>query len=560
MKTKFLFTLLISILANLFPNLCDADKKYNEKYYSEINKEKDNPAIRDVKLVPKLEFEIDGDKDWDDNSVLSARMKSKTEKGGSFWETVAFKHQNNELYCGIKNMPYTATITSLSPIEFEIYKIKIDLKLTLDNKLLPSGKYALNSIGVSTGHDASFSDAEDITIKGSEITSGSFEFYPELQESGLFYQIRIEFSDYEYDWIYVEKIEFYTLEEVIEKPDDPGIDPEEKLEFSVNAIGNQWDRNSSYIIPMISNINMGGSFWKAEGFTNNQPIGCQGLCCGIDFKEYTSTITNLQPITSRISRLSMNLSIGNNDEKYLGPLVLRVSDSSDFTESEDLTFVKNTDSQLYNVIIPTPKENMYYQIRVNTKAYKQDWAVVNCIDFYSGGSRNKEEVVLSAPSVREGIATGDGAKKVFSFKSDSGELHILASVFNYDYTFIKDLDFTTSNQAPSNSPMRSIAATDQEGTDWRNKVADKNVEFLIYPEQESKHFTKVRAKSVDGNTQSEELVTWFHNGGITTGILEISDNEKIELWYNLQGERVTNPSNGMFIHVINGKVNKVIIP
>lgn len=338
----------------------------------------------------------------------------------------------------------------------------------------------------------------------------------------------------------------------------------------------EWGDNTQ-LTDIKKSLLIDGVQWSAYGFINNEQkreqYGTDGFYYGLPSILYTPYIYSLNPLKYKINKIKCYISFpfGIEYGEFLQDGNVEICDTPDFDESTKkiniLKISKSEDTYYYYFMegeILEPKPNQYYRINfkfkeaTNIKQIEHAFCLRK-IEFY-GSNDFEEEVVLSAPSVTEGIATGDGAKKVFSFKSDSGELHILASVFNYDYTFIKDLDFTISNQAPSNSPMRSIAATDREGTDWRNKVADKNEEFLIYPEQESKHFTKVRAKSVDGDTQSEELVTWFHNGGITTGILEISDNEKIELWYNLQGERVTNPSNGMFIHVINGKANKVIIP
>ena len=72
----------------------------------------------------------------------------------------------------------------------------------------------------------------------------------------------------------------------------------------------------------------------------------------------------------------------------------------------------------------------------------------------------------------------------------------------------------------------------------------------------------MRAKSVDNGIHSDELVANVNASGLLTDVIEnIAAEDGVdqteEAWYNLQGVRVSNPSNGVYIRVKDGKAIKI---
>lgn len=72
----------------------------------------------------------------------------------------------------------------------------------------------------------------------------------------------------------------------------------------------------------------------------------------------------------------------------------------------------------------------------------------------------------------------------------------------------------------------------------------------------------VTTKAVKGNLESEETAYGVNSSGITTGVeaIEAEGNEAAEVeWFTLQGVRVENPAQGLYIRRQGNKVEKVVV-
>lgn len=332
---------------------------------------------------------------------------------------------------------------------------------------------------------------------------------------------------------------FCNLTYADEKPEGDPI-------FSIRATDEWWDNNSLPSVQMISKKATEGSRWITSIFV--YPDQRKGLCCGINNSlnvTYFASITSMSPLQSSISSVCATLQIDYPDK------VVSISMKScpdDRFEDSNTTVIKKTEfikgSNFLIFDLPDPLENQYYQFEIGFRSTSaSNWIKCEQLDFYN--SVNK----ISVPVI-EKIPDSPGK---FALTSHKGELHVLASIYDYGYNFIEDVYF------PGQSSKLKVA-TDTEDSNWRNKLADEGESFIMTAPENTNHYMKIRAKSVlsDGS-QSEELVTWINNNGITTGLDEINNsdiNSQVE-WYNLQGMKIENPTNGIFIKVSDGKSVKV---
>ena len=134
------------------------------------------------------------------------------------------------------------------------------------------------------------------------------------------------------------------------------------------------------------------------------------------------------------------------------------------------------------------------------------------------------------------------------FVSTVGELHV--RVENRD-----------ENNKPIAAAGQSMMARAASENPWTNKVADANVEYTIPVPVEPVHHIYVEAKSVNGTFHSEVDKFTLDQSGTTTGItaVETEDTDAPVEYYNMQGVRVMNPAQGLYIRRQGNRVEKVAL-
>lgn len=134
------------------------------------------------------------------------------------------------------------------------------------------------------------------------------------------------------------------------------------------------------------------------------------------------------------------------------------------------------------------------------------------------------------------------------FVSTVGELHV--RVENRD-----------ENNKPIAAAGQSMMARAASENPWTNKVADANVEYTILVPVEPVHHIYVEAKSVNGTFHSEVDKFTLDQSGTTTGItaVETEDTDAPVEYYNMQGVRVMNPAQGLYIRRQGNRVEKVAL-
>ena len=318
-------------------------------------------------------------------------------------------------------------------------------------------------------------------------------------------------------------------------------EPQGTVVFSVNTTNEMWENNSSPGKVMTSLEPQGGSLWSTWAFTHSTDY--YGLWCGIREVPAVATLTNVTPIPQKIGLVSAYIFYEDYPE-YINSIVLRTSTTSDFAQYNDIEIpTPSANSSFWNFYIPEPAENLYYQLRIDFKAFQSNWIRVSVVNFYAPDELKVPEMSSSADY--------DGS---YSIVSHSGELHLIASEYTADGTFVGNVI------EPSTATEPGVIIADDD-TSWRNKVAEIDEEYRIYPPETTGNYITVRAKSVDGERQSEELVESINYDGQMSALTSIASDKGANgaTWYNLQGMKVEHPGHGVYIRVEDGKAAKVVL-
>lgn len=322
--------------------------------------------------------------------------------------------------------------------------------------------------------------------------------------------------------------------------------------FDIDPSNSKWTASGTGFTEIInSKESFGGVDWIAKGFINNSQTRVSNLAFGVNGAPYTPYIQTIAPLPYVITDIVIDIEMAYMKRVAIESISLQLSDDTEFEDIEDiepLVFEPTSDKTRWTLAIPNPVISKYYRLTFKCEAMTTNYALaLRWISFFGYN--------LTIPVM---TPRTDSAKNVYEFVSSTGPLHLIASVYDGKRNHIRDI--YSPSESASSSIMR-IAAADTEDTNWRNQVADQNIPFTVAPEDDEKLYTKIRAKSIIGNYQTPELETWIHLSGIKTGIEEFIDDANAEdiKWFNLQGESVKNPSNGLFIQVKNGKANKVFL-
>ena len=320
-------------------------------------------------------------------------------------------------------------------------------------------------------------------------------------------------------------------------------EPEGTPIFSLSSNDAMWEKNEDVSKEMISLQEAGGTKWKTHAFKHLKEYS-SGLFCGLKGTGHTATITSIDPVADKIEIVSAY--IYNKNPEYLESVELWASPSSKFPDASTQKIsqpIHSLPHDFWNFTIPEPAADLYYQLRISFKDHEYDWIRVDWINFYAPETPQ-------IPIV-EDTRTTDGT---FTISSNSGELHLVADVFAPYNVFVRNFE-------PQNNNVSWIWFAPDN---WRNKVADKNKKYKITPLNDPEnplHMISIRAKSVNGDKESAEVEAKLHSTGILTGIDDIpavdATPASLPVYYNLQGQKIDNPTHGVYIRLTDGRAEKV---
>lgn len=369
--------------------------------------------------------------------------------------------------------------------------------------------------------------------------------------------------------------------------------PDEAPIFEINTDQNSWSVAKIYQ-EMIESKAFGGSTWTAIGFyhngnsTSNNWYGSfkDGLWYCLKEGFLISMIQNSTSLTHNFKYITLTVeAYDDENDQPSAPYILitkrndifddlgdpnhplttdiNIEDYENDIVKCDFTKIDRTISDVRNsyfytfgaeIILPETFineklyesliDNLYYRISFPTEKSKSNKGYsfkLTSIKFYGD---------MSKPVVTKETS---GDKTKFNIVSNYGDLHVIYSLYDDNNQFVKEMS------KPSN--MGNTRASEPDyGDTWENKVADAGKNFTI--EAPESGYYRVHAKSVSADGKhSEELVTYLSKDGILTSstTVYVSPEEKEKVWYNLQGQQIENPSNGVFILIKNGKAVKKLL-
>ena len=141
---------------------------------------------------------------WNANSDVSKDMTSRQPMGGVVWTTHAFTKQLNVqgLWCGLRDIPYVATISSAGAVKQEIGKVAVNMYYKGD------GSY-IDRISLAVSESADFTSCRKIDAPAPASNTGDCIFEIEDPQPDRYYRLEISFSPYENDCISVINMNFY---------------------------------------------------------------------------------------------------------------------------------------------------------------------------------------------------------------------------------------------------------------------------------------------------------------------------------------------------------------
>lgn len=142
---------------------------------------------------------------WEENYAPGVEMTSLQPIGGSTWSTKAFIHSKDHygLLCGLRDVPYVATIKNNSPLPAAIGIVSAYLSYK-------DHRDCLNSVILRISENSDFANYQDIELPIQKEGASYWNFsIPEPKEN-LYYQLRIDFEPVENNWIELTRIDFYA--------------------------------------------------------------------------------------------------------------------------------------------------------------------------------------------------------------------------------------------------------------------------------------------------------------------------------------------------------------
>lgn len=193
--------------------------------------------------------------------------------------------------------------------------------------------------------------------------------------------------------------------------------------------------------------------------------------------------------------------------------------------------------------------------------------VLKVVSLYEGKEYSSEEVTVTFKTLREGaVALTYNGKVTMKFENCSynaanPDADRETREFEIPYTIVYNPDETLTISIVKPAEMDGMVG-------------------LVVPQVSAAeglknfdNFTYTTQKTFEEGTDVNMYFYWPYNGGAArvdfvykvgsvtgsvTAVESIESNDGVAVYYNLQGQRVANPENGIFVKVVNGKAVKVV--
>lgn len=300
--------------------------------------------------------------------------------------------------------------------------------------------------------------------------------------------------------------------------------------------------------------------WECENFAtvpDNSGALYNDLRCGYDFAS-TASLRNITPLPHKVNRFACKLHVYNRSyvNGYLKSIVLRYSDKADMSDAVSIEFQGNL-PQIDNeceFVINDPARMRYYSFEISLGEHGKlsdtnGMCYLGVSDFRVFAQPEADGMPVTWESVNENNV------KVCNVMAEAGKLHLLCYELDANDNIVYD-------SSQPQSVRRAEGSIDWTDTSWTNEVADKWEGVTVESPRITGHKMAIRAKAeLPDGSFSPERQFFFNTDGIFTGIdSPVCDaSADSSAYYTLQGVRVDNPSNGVYIRVARGKAEKVAL-
>ncbi len=300
--------------------------------------------------------------------------------------------------------------------------------------------------------------------------------------------------------------------------------------------------------------------WECENFATvpiNSGAVYNDLRCGYDLASMAS-LRNITPLPHIVNRIACKLHVYNRNyvNGYLKSIVLRYSGNPDMSDAVSIEFQASL-PQIDNeceFVINDPARMRYYSFEISLGEHGKfsdtnGMCYLGVSDFRVFAQPEADGMPVTWESVNENNV------KVCNVMAEAGKLHLLCYELDANDNIVYD-------SSQPQSVRRAEGSIDWTDTSWTNEVADKWEGVTVESPRITGHKMAIRAKAeLPDGSFSPERQFFFNTDGIFTGIdSPVCDaSADSSAYYTLQGVRVDNPSNGVYIRVARGKAEKVAL-
>ena len=323
----------------------------------------------------------------------------------------------------------------------------------------------------------------------------------------------------------------------------------DKYKYLLNGNTQHWPKNNDYSQNILSTVRCADSQWEANTFTVTSTSS--GLCTGFERLDHDASIKSLSKLSGDFNRIVLTIDLTNASqyESLVKTITLQFSENEDMSDCNTYKYAAkkslNTNTFYYFFDFPKDESGKYCKIYFDNKmgADADGWLKVKEIRFYE---KEIEPVDLVA----------DTDNKMVQLKTNWGELHVATVEYDSFGNVVKEFPSPVSN---SHNKARVIA---EDNHTWTNKVAEQGETYTINAPATNGNYLNIRAKAVQDNMHSNEMVVRLNSAGVLTGSVMIEpdkEENETERWFDITGREVSQPQNGVYIVVKGNKSSKVLI-
>ena len=162
------------------------------------------------------------------------KLESKELAGGTQWTTWGFTHTqgDNGLYCGIKDVSFTSTLTSMNKVKDQIGIVSAYIYYD------PSYLDNLKGVTLEMSADPSFENCTEVTCPIQEATTTFWNFEISEPAENQYYRLSISFDACANNWINLMQLAFYAPDDNSGEGDENGGDGDGET-VSVNNLSTE---------------------------------------------------------------------------------------------------------------------------------------------------------------------------------------------------------------------------------------------------------------------------------------------------------------------------------